>query len=123
MSRAKDPTSIHIKILGWYGIVFGCMYLLYAVVSIILSILDRTYADMESNFLIGFYGIPILVCSIGFKNYQRWGWIGYAAVLLIISIWSFIGLIDGYSIFVGIVTLAVLIQLFIPAVRKHYFPA
>ena len=123
MSKEKDQIPLHIKILGWYGIVFGLMYLVYSVVSVILAILDRSYADIGNNIVIGLYGIPIMVCSIGFKNIQRWGWIGYAVILLIVAAWSFISMVDAYSVTVGIISTVVLLQLFIPSVRKQYFPA
>jgi len=115
------PTPI--KILGWFGIIIGAMYLIYGIVSIVLSFLDRTYADFEQNVIILIYGIPIMAVSVGFKNLQKWGWIGYTAVLALIVLLSIFGHKDAYGIVLGVLSMAALVWILTPAVRKHYFPA
>lgn len=122
MSENKDQTPLIIKILAWYGILFGCSYIVYGVVSIILGILDRNYSTVGKDFLISLYGIPMLVAALGFKNIQRWGWIGYAALLAVVVLIAFISRTDSNGIIVGILSLAALGGLMSPGVRKHFFP-
>jgi hypothetical protein len=121
MAKEKDNISLGIKALGWYGIVFGSMYIMVSVVSIILSILDRSYKDIDKNLIIGLYGVPILAFSLGFKKLQKWGWIGYTLFLAFIVVWSIFTYKDIYGIVVGILCLIVLALLLLPSVRRHYF--
>ena len=121
MAKEKDNIPLGIKALGWYGIVFGCMYILVSVVSIILSILDRSYKDIDKNLIIGLYGVPILVFSLGFKKLQKWGWIGYTIIIAAVVILATFTYKDVYGIVIGILSLIVLALLLLPSVRRHYF--
>lgn len=123
MSENKEQTPLLIKILGWYGILFGCSYIIYGIVSIVLGILDRNYSTVGKDFLISLYGIPMLAAALGFKSLQRWGWIGYAALLFLVVVIAFISRTDSNGIIIGILSLATLVGLMSPVVRKHYFPA
>jgi hypothetical protein len=123
MSQEKDITPLGIKILGWYGIIFGSLYLIVAIVNIILSIMDRTYKDIDKNFLIGLYGLPMLIFGLGFKSRQKWGWIGYAILLVVVVILSFFGPKDVYKMIAGILSLMVLAGILLPSVRHHFFKA
>ena len=119
----KDRQPLAIRILAYYGIIFGVMYILVAVVSIVLAILDRSYKDIDKNFLIGLYGIPAVVFGLGFKNLKRWAWIGYSLFLLLVVILSLFNLKDSYRLAIGVISLVVLAALFLPAVKRHFFPA
>ena len=112
-----------VRILAWYGIIFSITYFLMSVVSIVLSILDRTYKDIDKNFIIGLYGIPILAVSLGFKGGQKWGWFGYSIFLIIVVIWSMVGYRDIYSILVGLFSLVALAGILMPSIRRRFFPA
>ena len=122
MDQAKSENPLGIKILAWYGIIFGSIYILVALVNIVLSILDRTYKDLDKNFIIGLYGIPILIFSIGFKNGKKWGWIGYSALLVLVIIWSAISYNDSYNLVITFLSLIALAGLLLPSVRSRYFP-
>ncbi len=117
---ASKPIPLPINIIGWYGIVFSLTFLIMGTVNIVLSIMDRTYANMGENFIILLYGIPVLIMSIGFRNMQKWGWYGLGAVLGLVIIMSLFSLGNIYGIIWGILSLAALIGLFSPSVRKHY---
>ena len=54
MSKKQDNIPKPIKIIGWFGIILACTYLLWGVVGGILSILDRTYKDIDKNLIIIF---------------------------------------------------------------------
>jgi len=112
-----------VKIIGWFGICFSLTFIIMGVVSIVLSFLDRTFADLAENIIIIFYGLPILIVSVGFKNMQKWGWYGLLGIFGLAVIWSVFSYTDGYGIAVGLLTLFALIGLLLPTVRKHYFPA
>lgn len=114
---------MQIKILSWFGIIFGSMYLLYSVVNIILSFLDRTQGDLGANVLILIYGLPVVIFSTGFMNKQKWGWIGYTAILGIIVILTAFGKLDVYGIILGLLSLAAFVWILTPSVRKLYFSA
>jgi hypothetical protein len=122
MNQAKSENPLGIKILAWYGNIFGSIYILVALVNIVLSILDRTYKDLGNNFIIGLYGIPILIFSIGFKNHKKWGWIGYSSLLVLVIIWSTISYHDPYNLAISILSLIALAGLLLPSVRSRFFP-
>jgi hypothetical protein len=121
MSQEAENRPLGIKILGWYGIIFGLMYIIVGVVSIVLSVLDRTYKDMGSNVIIGLYGLPILIFSLAFKDQKKWGWTGYSIVLALVIIFAILNHRDIYGTAVGALSLLALAGLFLPSIRKHYF--
>lgn len=122
ISEADHPyVPRQIKILAWFGIIFGSMYLLYSVVNIILSFLDRTQGDLGSNIIILIYGLPVVIFSTGFMNKHKWGWIGYTAILGIIVIFSAFGTKDLYGLILGLLSLSAFVWILTPSVRKLYF--
>ncbi|UCD95032.1 MAG: hypothetical protein JSU69_02990 [Candidatus Zixiibacteriota bacterium] len=118
-SRRKAP--LEVKILGWFGIILACTYLLWGIVSIVLSILDRTYKNIEHNIAILIYGLIIITFSVAFKGELKWGWFGYFAVLLFMVVWSGFRYSDVYGIIWGVLSLVALVGILSPPVRKHYF--
>jgi len=124
MSDLKDVPSHESQKINWIaapGIILGIMYLLYSMVSIVLSFLDRTYTDVTSNFLFLILGIVFVTFSAAFKSRQRWGWFGYMLLLLLVAVLS-IPNIDVYKAILGIFALGTLVFTFLPSVRKLYFP-
>jgi hypothetical protein len=121
MSSVDPKMPLGVRILAWYGIIFGFSYILVSVVSIVLSIMDRTYKDIGQNFIIGLYGIPIIAAGFGFKGGQKWGWFGYSIFLIIVVLWSVLAYRDFYGILVGLLSLIVLAGIMTPAVRRHFF--
>ncbi len=119
--KMKKDIPVQINIIGWFGIALSLTYIIWSVVSIILSILDRTYASFGENLIILIYGTPILILSSGFRNKQRWGWYGLAVVLGFVVIWSLFTFKDIYGLIWGILALGALIGIFLPSVREHYF--
>ena len=118
-SRKKAP--LEVNILGWFGIILACTYLLWGIVSIVLSILDRTYKNIEQNIAILLYGLIIMTFSVAFRGELKWGWFGYFAVLLFMVVWSVFTYSDVYGIVWGVLSLVALVGILSPPVRKHYF--
>jgi hypothetical protein len=118
-STRKHP--LEVRILGWFGIILACTYLLWGIVSIVLSILDRTYKNIEQNFAILVYGVLILTFSVAFKSELRWGWFGYFGVMLFMVIWTAFNYSDIYGIIWGVLSFIALVGILIPPIRKHYF--
>jgi len=121
MSKKQDNIPKPIKIIGWFGIILACTYLLWGVVGGILSILDRTYKDIDKNLIIIFYGILIMVVSLAFKSMQKWGWYGLFLLLVFFVVWTLFSYTDVYGIILGILSLLALVGVLSPPVRKHYF--
>jgi hypothetical protein len=123
MANLKETPSKETQEINWIaapGIILGIMYSIYSVVSIVLSFLDRTYADIETNFLFLIIGIIFITISSAFKNRQKWGWFGYTLLLLLIIILS-IPNIDIYKSILAIFALATMVFTFLPSIRKLYF--
>ena len=109
-----------ITIIGWFGIILACTYLLWGVVGGVLSVLDRTYKDIDQNLIIIFYGILIMIVSIAFKSVQKWGWYGLMLLLTFFIVWTLFSYTDIYGIIWGILSFAALVGVLSPQVRKHY---
>jgi hypothetical protein len=121
MNQIQKENPLGINILAWYGTIFGSIYILVAVVNIILSILDRTYKDIDKNFIIGLYGIPAIIFATGFKNGKKWGWIGYSIILAIIIIWSLINYPIAYNPAIAVLSALALAGLLLPGIRGRFF--
>jgi len=120
MAEEKNSTPTAVKVIGWFGIIFACTYLLWGVVGGILSILDRTYKDIDQNIVFIMYGVIIIIVSIAFKNMKKWGWYGLTLLLAFFIIWTLFSYVDIYGIIWGILSLAALIGILSSPVRKHY---
>jgi hypothetical protein len=122
-SELKEPPSSEtqkINCLSSPGIVIGFMYLLYSVISIILSFLDRTYSDIEINILFFILGLVFLTFSFAFRNRQKYGWFGYTILLLLVAVLSALNF-DIYKIILGVFAIATFAFTISPSVRKLYF--
>jgi hypothetical protein len=123
MSDLKEVPPKETQKINWIaapGMIIGIMYLLYSVISIVLSFLDRTYADVGMNTLFMIIGIIFITFSTAFKNRQKWGWYGYTLLLLLVVILS-IPNIDIYKAILAIFALGTMVFTFLPSVRKLYF--
>ena len=117
----SNPLPIEIKIFYWFGILFGGMFVIYALVSIVLSFMDRTYQDFGANFMILVYGLPFIIASMGLKNLQKWGWILYTALMAMVLLMAVFGQIDLYGVLIIILSILALGGMMLPSVRKHFF--
>ena len=121
MAEKKDLKPVSITVIGWFGIILACTYLLWGIVGGVLSILDRTYKDIDQNLIIILYGILIMVVSVAFKNVLKWGWYGLLILLSFFLVWALFSYTDVYGIIWGVLSLAALVGVLSPQVRKHYF--
>ena len=119
--KETESLPVEIKILYWFGIIFGAMFMLYGVVSIVLSFMDRTYQGIGGNFVILIYGAPFIIASIGLKNLQKWGWFFYTGLMVLVLILTLFGQVDLYGILIIILMVLALGGMMLPSVRKHYF--
>ncbi len=124
MSDLKKVPPQETQAINWIaapGMIIGIMYLLYSIISIVLSFLDRTYADIGMNMLFMIIGIIFVTFSTAFKNRQKWGWFGYTILLFLVVILS-IPNIDIYKTILAIFALGTMVFTFLPSIRKLYFP-
>nr|MBN2277014.1 hypothetical protein [candidate division Zixibacteria bacterium] len=118
-----EKPPLEINIIFWFGAVLAATYLIWGSISIILSILDRTYKDFQQNLVILVYGFIVLTMAIGFRNKRLWGWYGLLAVMSFVVVWSAFKYTDIYGIIWGLLAIFGLVGILLPQVRKHYFKA
>ena len=118
METEKAPVPI--RTIGWFGIILACTYLVFGIVNIVLSILDRSYANFGDNLVIIIYGIPILAASIAFKNGKRQGWYGLMIIFALFVIMAIAHLNNVYNIAIGIISAALLIAMLTPRIKGYY---
>ncbi|PKK83879.1 MAG: hypothetical protein CVT49_06415 [candidate division Zixibacteria bacterium HGW-Zixibacteria-1] len=121
MAAKKEIISTPIKIIGWFGIALACTFLITGVVSGVLSILDRTFMEMNQNIIFVLYGTMIIVASVGFRNLQKWGYYALWTVLIIFIAFAIFKHTDLFGIILGILFVIILTWMSLPPVRKHYF--
>jgi len=121
MTSETNKPSLLVTILGWYGVILSCTYLIWGIVSMVLSILDRTYKDFSQNIIIICYGLIILIFSLAFKGGQKWGWIGFFIVLLFAVVWSIFRYTDAYGIVWGVLSLVALVGVLLSPIRRQFF--
>ncbi|MCP4703474.1 MAG: hypothetical protein GY865_02595 [candidate division Zixibacteria bacterium] len=121
LEEPNTTESIRINRLAISGIILGCTFLLYSVVNIILSFLDKTQQNIGDDMIFLIYGLIIVTTCTAFMKRQKWGWIGYTAILGLIVILTALGTIDIYGIILGLLSLLALVWILTPSVRKLYF--
>jgi hypothetical protein len=121
MNNPDQGTPLRIKVIAWFGIALALTYLIWGIVSIILSMLDRSYKDLGDNIVIILYGVPVMAASIGFKSGHKWGWMMLFIVLLLVIGWSVMTFRDPYGLVWGVLATAAAVWMLMPSIRNQYF--
>jgi len=80
MSEDQTSGSITFVLAKWYAYVLSAMFLLYGGVKIVLSFLDRTYADVGASFIFLIIGVVVVSIALAFRDQKNWGWYGLLAI-------------------------------------------
>ncbi len=80
MSEDYGSNSVTFVIAKWYAYVLSATFLLYGGVKIVLSFLDRTYADIGASFIFLVIGVVVVSVALAFRDLKSWGWYGLLVV-------------------------------------------
>lgn len=101
----------------WYGYILSATFLLYGGVKIVLSFLDRTYADMGASFLFLIVGVVLISTSFAFRDCKAWGWYGLLALNGLVAVGSIFQLKYSESIVLLVLSVGAMALLFAPSTK------
>ena len=110
-----------VKILVWWGYIFSAMYVLYGGVSIVLSILDRQYADMGKPITFLVLGLLLSMVVMAFRDAKAWGWYGLVTINGAIVVLALLSLTHIESIVLLVLAIAALGVLFAAPTKGFIF--
>jgi hypothetical protein len=102
MADENKMSPLSYRIAGWYGMLFSVCFLIYGGVKIVLSILDRNYADLGTPIIFTIIGLVLISVAIAYRDSRKWGWYGLIAVNGLVIITAVI----AYSHYIDIILLA-----------------
>jgi hypothetical protein len=115
-------TTVTFIIAKWYGYVLSATFLLYGGVKIVLSFLDRTYADMASSAFFLILGIMLISVAFAYRDRKAWAWYGELAINAIIAVVSVFQLrTHSESIVLLILSAVILALLLAPPTKEVVF--
>ncbi len=121
MGSDAESLPLTYNLTKWHGYGLAGIYLLYAGVKIILSFLDRTYADMGQSFLFLVVGIVLISVAFAYRDLKVWGWYGLVAMNGVVILLSLFGLSHYEYIVMMLLSLASLALLFAAPTKRFVF--
>ena len=113
----KRPITFHIT--HWYGFGFAGVFILYGVVSSILAVLDRNYAQLGIPILMAVIGGILMIFPYAFKGKKLWGWAGLMVIYLGTILFALMDLARWESVVLLILAFIALVALVVPQTREY----
>jgi hypothetical protein len=114
-----DKRPITFRIAHWYGFGFAGVFILYGVVSSILAVLDRNYANLGIPILMAVVGGVLMIFPYAFKGKKLWGWAGLMVIYLGTILFALLDLARWESVVLLILAFIALVALVVPATREY----
>ncbi|MEW5994068.1 MAG: hypothetical protein AB1744_06695 [Candidatus Zixiibacteriota bacterium] len=123
MKKEKKPDDrpLTYKLACWYAFIFSAMFVLYGGIKVILSILDRSYADLGKPIIFGLLGLLLITVAFAFKEQKPWSWYGLIGIFGLVILIALLGLSNAYNVAILILTLAALGALIAPQTKEYVF--
>lgn len=118
MSAAVNQ-PLTFRLSYWYGLVFSLTFLLYGGVNIVLAVLDRQYASIETSLIYAAVGIILVSFAFAYKEQKQWGWYGMIAAHIAVIALALFDFSRYESIILFVLSALVLYLLFAPATRSY----
>ena len=107
----------------WHGYVIAGVFLVYGGIKIVLSFLDRTFADVGQSFVFLLVGVALVTVAMAYRDMKLWGWYGLVAINAAVILLSLFGLGHIESIVLLVVSLIALTALLSPSIKSCVFKA
>jgi len=128
MSDSSTKRPLSFQIARWHGFVFSSIFLIYGGVKIVLSILDRNYADIGQPIIFAIIGAILIAFAIAYSERLSWGWyglVGLNALVIIATLFDYARISDIVLIAINAVimlfSLAVMVALFKTDTKRLIF--
>ncbi len=118
-TKHHDDRPLTFKLANWWGFIFAGMYLLYGVVKIILSFLDRNYDSMASPIGFAIIGAILMGLAYGFRESKKWGWFGLIGINGLVVILSIINVTRFEYAVLLVISAGALYALFAPQTKAY----
>lgn len=114
--RKEYPLSFRLS--KWHGYAFAGTFLLFGGVKIILSFLDRTYADIGQSFLFLVLGIVLVAVVFAYRDLKAWGWYGLVGINGLVVLGALFGLSHYENVVLLLLSLGSLTTLFMTSTKS-----
>ena len=114
-----DKQPLTFRIAHWFGFGFAGVFILYGVVSAILAVLDRNYANLGVPILMAVVGGILMIFPYAFKGKKIWGWGGLMVIYLGTILFALMDLARWESLVLLILAFIALVALVVPPTREY----
>lgn len=120
MSEDQRPSRpLTFKLAYWWSFGFAAVFLLYGAVTLVLSFLDRQYANLAEPSGFVLIGILLLVLAYSFRNRQGWAWYGEIVINSLVILLALIGF-QHYANLIILVLAAIALGLLLAGETRRY---
>ena len=122
MTEKSDTRPVPFKLAYWWAFGFATVFLLYGLVTLVLSFLDRQYANLAQPFGFLLIGGVLMAAAWGLRNRRSWAWYGEIGINGLIIIAALAGF-RNYATLIILALAAVALALLLTSATKRYlFP-
>lgn len=76
MSDKMKDTPFSFKIAAIHGLIFTGIFILYGLVKVVLSFMDRDYSNIKNYILLAVIGLALISIVKAYWDRKKWGWYG-----------------------------------------------
>ncbi len=118
MGTESKQYPLSFKLSKWHGYGIAGTFLLFGGVKIILSFLDRTYADIGQSFLFLVVGILLISVVFAYRDLKAWGWYGLVAINGLVVLAALFGMARYENVVLMVLSLGSLTALFMAPTKS-----
>lgn len=119
MTDTESKKPVTFRMAAWHGFILSGVFLLYGLVSIVLGILDRNYANLSEPILFTFLGLILIAFAFAFVELKSWGWYGLIAINGLIIVGAAAGFKHYENIVLLILSAVALYALLAGSTKQH----
>ena len=119
IERKEDDRPLTFKLANWWGFIFAAIFLIYGVVKVILSVLDRNYDAMATPIVFALIGALLLTVAYGFRDLKKWGWFGLIGVNSLVVILAVLDFSHVENLILLVISAGALYTLFAPQTKDY----
>lgn len=128
MSDSSNKRPLSFQIARWHSFVFSSIFLIYGGVKIVLSILDRNYADIAQPIIFALLGGILIAFAFAYSERLNWGWYGLVtlnALVIFATLFDYSRISDialmAINAVIMLFSVAVMVALFKPDTKRLIF--
>lgn len=121
MTEKKSDKPITFNISFWWAFGFSFVFILYGGVKMVLSFLDRNYADIAQPIIFLLIGLILITLAFAYKERKQWSWYAQIGVNGLIILLAIIGFQRMENIIILILAGIAMFSLFSSSTKRYLF--